>query len=70
MLALKKVVDTLRGLPLGVPSGALAVGIAVSAVAGYAVIAFLLDWVRKRSLAPFAWYRLALGVVLLLVFAR
>ncbi|MBP7589569.1 MAG: undecaprenyl-diphosphate phosphatase, partial [Thermoanaerobaculia bacterium] len=70
VLALKQVVDTLRGLPLGVPSGALAVGIAVSAVAGYAVIAFLLDWVRKRSLAPFAWYRLALGAVLLLVFAR
>ncbi len=70
VLALKQVVDTLRGLPLGVPPGALAVGIAVSAVAGYAVIAFLLDWVRKRSLAPFAWYRLALGAALLLVFAR
>jgi undecaprenyl-diphosphatase len=70
VLALKQVVDTLRGVPLGVPPGALVVGIAVSAVAGYAVIAFLLDWVRKRPLAPFAWYRLGLGVVLLLVFAR
>jgi undecaprenyl-diphosphatase len=69
VLALKQVVDVLRGLPLGVPPGALAIGIAVSGIAGYAVIAFLLDWVRKRSLAPFAWYRLALGVVLLLVFA-
>ena len=46
----------------------LAIG--VSAVAGYAVIAFLLGWVRQRSLAPFAWYRLALGVVLLVVFWR
>ena len=70
VLALKQVVDVLRGLPLGVPPGALAIGIAVSGIAGYAVIAFLLDWVRKRSLAPFAWYRLALGAVLLLVFAR
>jgi undecaprenyl-diphosphatase len=52
-----------------VTPGALAIGIAVSAVAGYAVIAFLLDWVRQRSLAPFAWYRLALGVALLVVFA-
>ncbi len=69
VLALKQVVDVLRGLPLGVPPEALAIGIAVSGIAGYAVIAFLLDWVRKRSLAPFAWYRLALGVVLLLVFA-
>lgn len=70
VLALKQLADALRGIPLGVPPGALAIGIAVSAVAGYAVIAFLLDWVRKRSLAPFAWYRLALGVVLLVVFAR
>ena len=73
VLALKQIADALGGMPLGVPPGALAIGIAVSsvsAVAGYAVIAFLLDWVRKRSLAPFAWYRLALGVVLLVVFAR
>ena len=70
VLALKQIADALGGLPLGVPPGALAIGIAVSAIAGYAVIAFLLDWVRKRSLAPFAWYRLALGVVLLVVFWR
>ncbi len=68
-LALKQIADVMRGMPLGVPPGSLVIGIAVSAVAGYAVIAFLLDWVRKRSLAPFAWYRMALGVVLLLLFA-
>ena len=70
VLALKQIADVARGLPVGVPAGALAVGIGVSALAGYAVIAFLLGWVRQRSLAPFAWYRLALGVVILLVFAR
>ncbi|MEO7795013.1 MAG: undecaprenyl-diphosphate phosphatase [Thermoanaerobaculia bacterium] len=70
VLALKQIADVLRGQPIGVPAGALAIGIAVSALAGYAVIAFLLDWVRKRSLAPFAWYRLGLGVTLLIVFAR
>jgi undecaprenyl-diphosphatase len=69
VLALKQIADILRGMPVGVPPGALAVGIAVSALAGYAVIAFLLDWVRQRSLAPFAWYRLALGVALLVIFA-
>ena len=68
VLALKQIADVLRGMPLGVPPGALAIGIAVSAIAGYAVIAFLLDWVRRRPLAPFAWYRLALGVVLLAIF--
>lgn len=70
VLAAKQIADVARGLPIGVPALALAVGIGVSAVVGYAVIAFLLDWVRKRSLAPFAWYRLALGVVILVVFAR
>jgi len=70
VLAAKQLLDVLRGLPLGIPPGALAIGIAVSAVAGYAVIAFLLDWVRKRSLAPFALYRVALGIALLVIFAR
>jgi undecaprenyl-diphosphatase len=70
VLAAKQVFDVARGLPIGVPPQALVIGIAVSALAGYAVIAFLLDWVRQRSLAPFAWYRLALGVVLLVVFGR
>lgn len=70
VLAAKQIADVARGLPVGVPALALVVGIGVSAVVGYAVIAFLLDWVRKRSLAPFAWYRLALGVVILVVFAR
>lgn len=69
-VAAKQVLDVARGMPLGVPTGALIVGIAVSAVAGYAVIAFLLDWVRRRSLAPFAIYRLALGVALFVIFAR
>ncbi|MBP9145307.1 MAG: undecaprenyl-diphosphate phosphatase [Thermoanaerobaculia bacterium] len=70
LLAAKQIFDVARGLPIGVPPGALVIGIAVSALAGYAVIAFLLGWVRQRSLAPFAWYRLALGVVLLVVFWR
>jgi undecaprenyl pyrophosphate phosphatase UppP len=47
-----------------VPPAALAVGIAVSALAGWAVIAFLLAWVRRRSLAGFAVYRLLLSLAL------
>jgi len=70
VLAAKQLADALRGVPLGVAPQTLAIGIAVSAVAGYAVIAFLLDWVRKRSLAPFALYRVALGIALLMIFAR
>ena len=32
------------------------------------VIAFLLAWIRTRPLAPFGWYRVALGLALLLLF--
>lgn len=41
-------------------------GIAVSAVSGLAAIRLLLAWVRGRSLAVFAVYRLLLGLALLL----
>lgn len=69
LLAAKQAVDLLRGATLGVAPTELVIGIAVSAVAGFGVIAFLLDWVRRRSLAPFAIYRLGLGAALLLFFA-
>jgi undecaprenyl-diphosphatase len=68
LVAAKQGWDLLRGVEMGVPLDALAIGIAVSAVAGYGVIALLLGWVRRRSLAVFAWYRLALGVFLLVYF--
>jgi undecaprenyl-diphosphatase len=70
LVAAKQGADLLAGIALGVPPAAIAIGIAVSAVAGYAVIAFLLDWVRKRSLAPFALYRIALGLALFALFVR
>lgn len=69
LVAAKQAFDALRGVPLGVPFGALLVGIAVSALAGYAVIAILLGWVRRRSLLVFAAYRLVLGVFLFLYFS-
>jgi undecaprenyl-diphosphatase len=69
LVGAKQVVDALRGEPLGVPLDALLVGIAVSALAGYAVIAILLGWVRRRSLLVFAAYRVALGVFLFLYFS-
>lgn len=69
LVAAKQLFDALSGVPLGVPLDALLTGIAVSALAGYAVIALLLGWVRRRSLLVFAVYRLALGVFLLLYFS-
>ncbi|MBP8130818.1 MAG: undecaprenyl-diphosphate phosphatase [Candidatus Hydrogenedentes bacterium] len=49
----------------------IGIGSVVSFVIAYAVIAFLMNFVRRRSFAPFGWYRIALGgVVLLLFFLR
>lgn len=45
-----------------VPMG---IGLAASAVIGYAVIAWLLAWLRSRSLTVFVIYRLILGAVIL-----
>lgn len=45
--------------------GVFLVGILAAAVSGYAVIRFLLNYLKKGSFAPFMYYRLALGVLLL-----
>ncbi|HEY8019679.1 MAG TPA: undecaprenyl-diphosphate phosphatase [Thermoanaerobaculia bacterium] len=54
------------GLP---PAEALAfgLGIAVSALVGYAVIAWLIGWLRRRSLDVFVVYRVLLGIGILAV---
>jgi len=64
LVAAKQGLDLVRGVPLGVPLSALAIGIAVSALAGYGVIALLLGWVRRRSLTIFGLYRLLLAAAL------
>ncbi len=43
----------------------LAVGFVVSFVVALAVIAWFMQWVRKRGFAPFAIYRIIAGIVLL-----
>jgi undecaprenyl-diphosphatase len=42
----------------------MAIGLAVSAVVGYAVIAWLMAWLRRRSLTVFVVYRVLLAAVL------
>lgn len=41
----------------------IAVGFAVSFVAGLAVVKVLIDWVARHGFAPFAWWRIAVGAV-------
>jgi undecaprenyl-diphosphatase len=46
--------------------GALAVGLVVSFVSAFLVIRWLIRYVATHDFRPFAWYRIAFGVVVLL----
>ena len=43
----------------------LALGVAVSAIAGYAVIAVFLRYLQRATMAPFVYYRFAVGALVL-----
>jgi undecaprenyl-diphosphatase len=46
----------------------MAVGAAVAAGVGYAVIAWLLGWLRRQPMTVFVVYRVILGIVLFATF--
>ena len=48
----------------------LAIGFAVSFVVALGVVAWFMRWVRARGFAPFAIYRIVLGIVLLVLIGR
>jgi len=68
--------QTVRGTPDN-PLGAsgidghgwivLAIGFVVSFLVAYAAVAWFMAWVRHRGFAPFAVYRIVLGIVVLIV---
>jgi undecaprenyl-diphosphatase len=49
-------------------AGPMVAGLAVAAVTAFISVKWLVDWIGRHGLALFAWYRIALGVALL-VFA-
>jgi undecaprenyl-diphosphatase len=51
---------------LDLPMSTLLIGIAVSGLVGYAVIAFFLRYLQTRTLKVFVVYRIALGILVLL----
>jgi undecaprenyl-diphosphatase len=51
---------------LDLPMSTLLVAVAVSALVGYAVIAFFLRYLQTRTLKVFVVYRIALGILILL----
>jgi undecaprenyl-diphosphatase len=48
----------------------LAIGFVVSFVVALGVVAWFMRWVRARGFAAFAFYRIVLGIVLLVLIAR
>ena len=48
----------------------VAIGFVVSFVVALAVVAWFIRWVRGRGFAPFALYRIGLGVTLLVLIYR
>jgi undecaprenyl-diphosphatase len=48
--------------------GILIGGAIIAFISAYLVIALFLKWINKIGMAPFAWYRFALGIVLLYIF--
>jgi undecaprenyl-diphosphatase len=45
----------------------LAIGFVVSFIVAYGAVAWFMSWVRKRGFAPFAMYRIVLGITLLVL---
>ena len=64
------VYQLLKSLPLLTPDdiAALGVGLVVSFFVGWAVIAGFLTFVKRHSLRSFAYYRIVLGVLVLMMF--
>jgi len=48
----------------------LVIGFVVSFFVALAVVAWFMNWVRERGFAPFALYRIVLGIGLLTLLAR
>jgi undecaprenyl-diphosphatase len=44
----------------------LGIAFVVSCITAFIAVKWLLDYIRTHTFTPFAWYRIALGLVLLL----
>lgn len=62
---LPKLVKMHKAGGLDLPMSTLVISIAVSGLAGYAVIAFFLRYLQTRTLKPFIIYRLVFGLLVL-----
>jgi undecaprenyl-diphosphatase len=70
LVALKSAKDLLDAHVTAADLAPMAIGVVVSAVVGYLVIAWLLAWLRRQSLTVFVVYRLLLGALILAMYFR
>jgi undecaprenyl-diphosphatase len=56
-----------RAGELGMPLSSVAISVVISAVVGYAVIAFFLQYLQTRTLKIFIYYRILFGIVVLVL---
>jgi undecaprenyl-diphosphatase len=64
---LPKLVHAHKAGGLDLPISTLLIAIAISAIVGYAVIGFLLRYLQTRTLKVFVVYRIAVGIIVLLL---
>ena len=57
-------------LASGIGTPNLAIGLVVSFLVAWGVIAMFIRYLQRRGLEPFGYYRIVLGVVVLWVLAR
>ncbi len=64
---LPKLLHAHKAGTMDISMSTLAIAIAVSAIVGYLVIGFLLRYLQTRTLKVFVVYRIALGILILLL---
>jgi len=62
-----KLIKAHRAGALDLPMSTLAISVAASAIVGYVVIAFFLQYLQTRTLKIFIYYRILFGIVVLLL---
>jgi len=64
---LPKLIKAHHAGALDLPMSTLLIGVLVSAIVGYLVIAFFLQYLQTRTLKIFIYYRIVFGIVILLL---
>ncbi len=67
LLEVPKLMHAHKAGQLGMPLSWVGSSVAVSAIVGYAVIAFFLHYLQTRTLKIFVYYRILFGIVVLLL---